>query len=294
MFFVASKLFWMFASPIDLLILAALLGVLFSFGRHARAGRLVAIGAILILISVASTPIGLLLAAPLEDRFPQPPADMPPPYGIIILGGAVNDAASRARGQTVFDEGERVVEAAILAKRYPNALIVFSGGNGSIVASVSTEGLEARKLLIELGVEPARVTLEDRSRNTDENARFTAAMVHPEPAQRWLLLTSAFHMPRAMGLFEKNAFNVIAYPVAYRTLGPGQPQSWDFDPARNLRIFEIAAKEWIGLAVYRVTGRIDHLFPRPTEQGRAAMDPVDRFDLAGIVECLCELEDSEP
>jgi uncharacterized SAM-binding protein YcdF (DUF218 family) len=273
MFFVASKVLWIFASPIDLLIFAALLGLLFSFGRPAHAGRLVAIVALLMLLSIATTPIGLLLAAPLEDRFPQPPPCMPPPYGIIILGGAVNEYVSRARGQTVFGEGERVVQAAILARRYPNARLVFSGGNGSIVGSVSTEGLEARKLLNELGVDPARVTLEDRSRNTDENARFTAAMVHPAASQRWLLVTSAHHMPRAMGLFEKNSFDVIAYPVAYRTLGPGQSLGRDFDPARNLRTFEIAAKEWIGLAVYRMTGRIDHLFPGPAEQAGFGLRP---------------------
>ena len=133
MFFVTSKLFWMFASPIDLLLIAALVGALYSGGRYGRIGRTVAIVALLILNAVAMTPVGLLLAAPLEDRFPQPPADMAPPYGIIILGGAINGAVSSARGQSVFDEGERAVEAAILAQRFPGARIVFSGGNGSLV-----------------------------------------------------------------------------------------------------------------------------------------------------------------
>ena len=207
MFFVASKLFWMFASPIALLLIVALVGALCSRGRHALIGRFVAILAILILIAVAMTPVGLLLAAPLEDRFPQPPADLAPPYGIIILGGAINNSVSRARGQSVFDEGERVVEAAILAKRFPEARIVFSGGNGSLAPGPGTEALEAQKLLADLGVDPARVTLEDRSRNTDENARFTATLIHPEPSQRWLLVTSAYHMTRSMGLFEKAGFN---------------------------------------------------------------------------------------
>jgi uncharacterized SAM-binding protein YcdF (DUF218 family) len=262
-FFVASKIYWMFLSPISLLLIAAFLGVLFSRGRHARAGRAVAIGAILVLAAAAMTPIGLLLAAPLEDRFSQPPADMPSPDGIIVLGGAVNGAASTARGQTVFDEGERVVEAAILAKRYPNARVVFTGGSGSLIPTVSTEALEARKLMADLGVDPARVTLEDKSRNTEENARFTAELVRPEPSQRWLLVTSAFHMTRSMGVFEKAGFNVIAFPVAYRTLGAGSALPWDFDPARNLRIFEIAVREWVGLAAYWATGRIQHLFPGP-------------------------------
>ncbi len=265
MLFVASKIYWMFLSPISLLLVAALLGVLFSRGRHARTGRAVAIGAILLLAAGALTPIGLLLVAPLEDRFPQPPADMPPPDGIIVLGGAISDEPSRARGQSVFDEGERVVEAAILAKRFPEARIIFTGGNGSLTAAVSTEALEARKLMTELGVDPVRVTLEDRSRNTEENARFTAALVHPTPSQRWLLVTSAFHMTRSMGVFEEAGFDVTAFPVAYRTLGTGNGLPWDFGPARNLRIFEIALHEWIGLAVYRATGRIGHWFPGPAD-----------------------------
>ena len=162
MFFVASKIFWMFASPIVLLLIVASGGrPLFRAdaarprGARSRSGRSCCLAA------AATTPIGLLLIAPLEDRFPQPPADMPPPDGIIVLGGAIRDAVSTARGQTVFGEGERVVEAAILAKRYPNARVIFTGGNGSLLAAASTEALEAQKLLVELGVDPARVTLED-------------------------------------------------------------------------------------------------------------------------------------
>jgi uncharacterized SAM-binding protein YcdF (DUF218 family) len=268
MFFVVSKIFWMVASPIVLLLAVALLGALFSAGRHARVGRAAAIGAILLMTAAAVTPIGLLLIAPLENRFPQPPDDMPPPDGIIVLGGAINDSLSRARGQTVLDEGDRIVQAAILAKRYPKASVVFTGGSGSLTAAFSTEAQEAQRLLSELGVDPARVRLEDASRNTDENARFTAKMVRLEPSQRWLLVTSAWHMPRSMGLFEKAGFNVTAYPVAFRTPGaPGQGLQWETDPARNLQTFEIALHEWIGLAAYRATGRIDRLFPGSEDGG---------------------------
>jgi len=264
-FFLASKIYWMLASPINVLLFAALVGVLLSKGRFARGGRAIALGSILSLIVAAATPLGYLLIAPLEDRFPQPPRDMPAPDGIIILGGAMNGPVSTARGQAVFDEGERVVEATLLARRYPEARIIFTGGSGALIPTPSTEAVEGRKLMTELGVDPARVTLEDKSRNTEENARFTAEIVHPEPSQRWLLVTSAFHMTRSMGIFEKTGFNVIAYPVAYRTLGPGQPLPWDFDPARDLRVFEIALHEWIGLVAYRASGRINRLFPGPAD-----------------------------
>ena len=269
MFFVASKIFWMFASPIWLLLIAALLGVLSSGGRRARIGRAVGAGAVILLGAAASPLVDQILMAPLENCFPQPPPVFPPPAGIIVLGSAVNDALSQARGQTVFAEGERIVQAEMLAKLYPNARVIYTGGSGSLFPTVSTEALEARKVLTDLGVDPARVTLEDKSRNTEENARFTAWLVHPKASQRWLLVTSAYHMPRSMGVFEKAGFNVIAYPVAFRTLGRGHPFSWDFDPARNLLTFEIAAREWIGLAAYRGTGRIERLFPGPGDAEQA-------------------------
>jgi uncharacterized SAM-binding protein YcdF (DUF218 family) len=268
MFFVASKIFWMIASPVNLLLIGALVGTLLSFGRHARFGRWLALAGILILFALADSPIGEALIAPLEDRFPQPSADLAPPEGIVVLGGAIDDEASRARGQTVFDVGgERLTEAVILAKRYPRARVVYTGGSASLTGAVSTEALQAKKFMAALGVAPERITIEDKSRNTDENARFTAAILHPVSSQRWLLVTSAFHMPRSMGLFEKAGFHVIAYPVNFLTLGSGHDLRLDFDPARNLRVFELAAHEWIGLAAYWASGRIDHLFPGPGDAG---------------------------
>jgi uncharacterized SAM-binding protein YcdF (DUF218 family) len=265
-FFVISKLFWMVASPINLLLFAAFVGVLLCFGRWARFGRALALAAILILAAVATLPVGKILIAPLEDRFPVPSPDLPPPAGIIVLGGAINDGVSAARGETVFDEGgERLTEAVVLAKRYPEARVVYTGGTASFdPAATSTEALQARKLMAQMGVAPERITIEDKSRNTDENARFTAAIVHPEPSERWIIVTSAFHMPRAMGIFEKQGFHPIAYPVAFRTAGRwADDLRLTFEPGRNLRVFELALHEWIGLAAYWASGRIEHLFPGP-------------------------------
>jgi uncharacterized SAM-binding protein YcdF (DUF218 family) len=264
-FFVASKIFWMLASPINLLLFGALVGVLLCYGRSARFGRALALTAILILVAAATLPLGMLLIAPLEDRFPLPPSDLPPPEGIIVLGGAINDQASAARGETVFDEGgERLTEAVVLAKRYPQARVVYTSGSASFTGATSTEALQGRKLMSQMGIAPERVTIEDKSRNTDENARFTAAIAHPQASQQWIIVTSAFHMPRAMGVFEKAGFHPIAYPVAFRTLGRSRDDlRLTFEPARNLRNFEVAVHEWIGLAAYWITGRSGDLFPGP-------------------------------
>jgi uncharacterized SAM-binding protein YcdF (DUF218 family) len=262
-FFIASKIFWMVASPINLLLFAALVGVLLCYGQRARFGRALALSAILIFVVAATLPVGVLLLSPLENRFPQPAPDLAPPEGIIVLGGAINNQASAVRRQTVFDEGgERLTEAVVLAKRYPQARVVYTSGSSSFTGATSTEALQARKFMSQMGIAPDRITIEDKSRNTDENARFTAAIVHPEPSQRWVIVTSAFHIPRAMGVFEKTGFNAIAYPVSFYTLGRWSADlRLSFKPERNLRVFEIALHEWIGLAAYWLSGRSDHLFP---------------------------------
>jgi uncharacterized SAM-binding protein YcdF (DUF218 family) len=263
MFFVASKALWFLTAPVTLLMLGAFVGAWLLPGRagFARAIALACSGALL-LASLA--PIGALLLEPLEDRFPQPAADMAAPYGIVVLGGAIDDEASAARGQTIFDDGAaRLTEAAILARRFPQARLVYSGGSSSLWNSRSSEAREARKLLVALGVEAERIEIEERSRNTDENARFTAALVDPKPNQTWLLVTSAYHMPRAMGLFRKAGFAVVADPVDYRTLGGWRDWTLRADPVRSLGLLDLAIHEWIGLAAYRASGRIGEWFPAP-------------------------------
>ncbi len=261
MFFVVSKALWFFAAPSALLTLGALVGAAFAAHRGARWTALCCL-AVLLVIGVA--PAGALLIAPLENRFPAPPANLPPPTGVVVLGGAIDDDITRARGQTTFDEGaERLTEAAILARRYPSARIVYTGGSNSLTGRPSSEAEDARRLLVAMGVDSQRITLETRSRNTDENARFTAAIVHPESGQTWLVVTSAYHMPRAMGLFRKAGFAAIAYPVDYRTVGGRADWRLEANLPRGMEIFDLAAHEWVGLIAYRLSGRIDSVFPGP-------------------------------
>ena len=261
MFFVASKALWLFAAPSALLILGALVGAVFAARRGAR---LAAIGCLLALLLIGAAPLGALLIGPLENRFPSPHADLPAPYGFVVLGGAIDDDLSRARGQTTFDEGaERLTEAAILARRYPAARIVYSGGSSSMLGRPSSEAEQARSLLVAMGVDAQSITLETRSRNTDENARFTAAIVHPQPDQRWLIVTSAYHMPRAMCLFRKAGFNAVADPVDYRTAGGRADWRPNSNLPHGLVLFDLAVHEWIGLVAYRLSDRIDAFFPGP-------------------------------
>jgi uncharacterized SAM-binding protein YcdF (DUF218 family) len=264
MFFFMSKVLWYLLVPVHLLLLGAFIGACAAIGRFARGGRRLAIACSAILILIGVLPGANLLIRPLEDRFPLPPDDMPPPAGIIVLGGAINDDIGEARRQVTFGEGAgRLTEAAILAKRYPDTKIVFTGGSNSLINSDSAEGEHSKRLFVALGIAPERILLETRSRNTDENARFTRDMVEPKQGEVWLLVTSAYHMPRSMGLFRHSGFNVVAYPVDYHTFG--DDRDWELlrEAPAGLRLFDIAVHEWIGLVAYRLAGKIDEWFPGP-------------------------------
>jgi uncharacterized SAM-binding protein YcdF (DUF218 family) len=263
MFFVASKVLWALVAPVNLALALAILGVLF-IPRHPRGGRFAALVGLGAMIVAATTPLGPMMIRPLEGRFPAPAADAAAPYGIIVLGGAIDDLVSDARGQVVLREGgSRLTEAAALARRYPGARIVYTGGSSALSGADSKEAEQGRDLLIRLGVDPTRIAVETRSRNTYENAQFTAAMVDPKPEQDWWLVTSAYHMPRAMGLFQKAGFSARAYPVDYHTYGDARDLTYNLNPVEGLRTFELGVHEWVGLFAYHADGKIDSWFPGP-------------------------------
>lgn len=268
MFFFASKILWMLFAPSNLLGFAAAIGAVALFTRFARSGRwLVAVAAFLYL-ACGFGPVGALLLRPLEDRFPRPPADLPAPAGIIVLGGAIDEQVTLARDTVALDEsGSRMTLAVALTRRFPQARLVFTGGSAAIFTDAPPEADGARLLFLELGVAPERMSFEDRSRNTYENAIFTRDLVQPPPGSRWLLVTSAFHMPRAMGIFRAAGFSVIAEPSDYWTLGDARDfRRLQGDASSGLEMTEIGLKEWIGLVAYRLTGRTDALLPGPDDQ----------------------------
>lgn len=263
MFFYVSKLFWLFAQPLNfsiLLLAAAMVAALAGRRRLSVAGSALAF---LILALATWTSVGAMMMAPLEDRFPRPPSPERVD-GIVVLGGGLEGAVNLARGGYELNRaGDRFVEAAILARRYPDARIVISGGVGTLFLEGEREATTASRLLTALGVAPERLILEGESRNTYENAVFTRRLVTPEPGQVWLLVTSAFHMPRSKALFDKAGFPTVTWPVDYRTSGREGISLFADNPSDSLDNTTMAIREWIGLIAYWATGKIDSPFPGP-------------------------------
>ena len=264
MFFYAAKILWMLLQPSSLIGEALLIGLILARTKWHRFGRRVLAGSVAAFFAIGLLPLGAWLLIPLENRFSRTSLESdPPPTGIIVLGGAEDSRADPPRELAGLNESaERYTEAVALARRFPQMRVVFTGGSALLLLTAAGESVTAGRLLGSLGVDKARLTLEGRARDTYENAVFTKQLVNPAPGQRWLVITSAWHMPRAMGCFRQAGFAVEPWPVDYRT--SGRYRLW---PNSNLadgwREVDVATREYIGLLMYRLRGRIDALFPAP-------------------------------
>jgi uncharacterized SAM-binding protein YcdF (DUF218 family) len=265
MFFVVSKILGFFALPSNVILALGLLGLALMWTRRARVGRALVTASIFLFAGFGLLPLGRALIEPLEDRFPPWDASRGAPDGIVVLGGALDPEFVAARGAPDLNEAaDRVTVVADLARRYPAARILYSGGSGRLIHRGGTEAEFAGALIETFGVAKSRLILEDQSRNTVENAVFSLRLAAPKPGERWLLVTSGYHMPRSIGAFRKAGFEVEAYPVDYRTRGPEDLFVPFDDVASGLRRTDTAAREWIGLLAYWLTGRSSELFPGPS------------------------------
>ncbi|MGB6908024.1 MAG: YdcF family protein [Methyloceanibacter sp.] len=269
MFFYLAKLLWFLLQPSTLIALLIGYGAILIWTGWARWGRrFVTIGAVLLLVAGLS-PLGQALILPLEDRFPRADLDEPPaPTGFIVLGGSEDRLVGKARGAPALNEaGERMVETVVLARKFPEAKIAFSGGDAGMLYKSDTEAAGAAGLLTSMGVASGRLILESDSRDTYETARLLKAELDKlgllGPNTRWVLITSAYHMPRAIASFRQAGFAVEAWPVDYRTRGVAD-LTRPFDKvSEGLRRVDIATREWAGLLAYWLAGRTGSLFPGP-------------------------------
>jgi uncharacterized SAM-binding protein YcdF (DUF218 family) len=262
--FIVFKILNFFAMPSNDVVVLGLIGlVLTRSKRTARTGRRLTAAAIVLVLSFGLLPFGRLLLAPLEDRFPPWDAGRGAPDGIVVLGGVIEPEAGDRPNSGVNERAERITAIAGLARQHPAAKILFSGGDILLTGGRESEAHVAGALLESFGIPASRLLLEDQSRTTAENAAFSLQLAAPKASERWLLVTSAWHMPRAVGAFRRVGFPVEAYPVDYRT--PGTAANWiPFGSVSiGLHHMDTAMHEWFGLVTYWLTGRSSALFPAP-------------------------------
>ena len=182
---------------------------------------------------------------------------------LIVLGGVLSPSLSAHRGEPQFGTAvERIIEGAALARRFPDAKVIFSGGSGDLFDPEAREAHHAKSVFQALGVSPARIVFEDRARNTYENAFYAKQIAKPGKGTAWILVTSAFHMPRAMGVFRKADWQMIPYPVDYTTRKSYSP-ALTFNLFGGIDRLASGLHEFIGLTAYWFKGYTDTLYPAP-------------------------------
>lgn len=257
LFFIASKLIWALIKPETWIALGlgwALLAALRMEPRRARR-RLTA--TLVLVLVIGFVPLGHLLLTRLESRYPVDPP-LPRVDGIVILGGGEEPRIAARWGMVQLNEGgERYLAGLMLARRFPQARVVFAGGSGRLsdLGGIdASEGAMAEALFRSMGLPADRLLIEDRSRNTAENAALSLPLAAPEPGETWVLVTSAFHMPRAMTSFARAGWpDMIAYPVDHRSEPLRGNIRWSL--ADNLVDLNTAAKEYVGRLAYGLAGR---------------------------------------
>lgn len=257
LFFIASKLIGALLRPDTWIVLALAVVVLALVLNRRRVALWVGSITLALLVALAIMPLGDLLLQPIERTYPAEPA-LDQVDGIIVLGGGEDARASAFWAQTQLNEGgERYTAALALARRFPEARLIFTGGSaalGDLAGAETSEADMARRFFRDQGVSPERLLLEGQSRNTAENARLSLALAAPAPGETWVLVTSAFHMPRAMRSFETAGWTgLVPWPVDYRTSAFKDGMGWNL--TRNLLVLNTAIREQVGQIAYRLSGR---------------------------------------
>jgi len=227
-----------------------------------RWGRILLSVVLLCFVAFGMFPTGTWALNVLEERFPTRTHINGPIEGILVLGGSVNTVITRERDQvSVGSNVTRLTSFLRLARENPDAKRLYVGGQGRVFDRKPTEAEVAKRFLDELGMDTSQVMFEDNSRNTEEGAKQAYELVQPGD-RPWVLITSASHMPRAVGLYRQAGWNVIAYPVAYRTL-PTKTLNWSPRWPGSLGASSAALYEWAALTMAWMRGKIAEPFPGP-------------------------------
>jgi uncharacterized SAM-binding protein YcdF (DUF218 family) len=249
MMFVAGKIAWLAAQPLSLAFLLIVVGGLLGWlGRRILVLAFSGLG-LLILFVTLFTSAGAWALQQLEARYPRAalPAELP---CIIVLGGAFDLEVTAGRGGFEMNQSaDRFIEAARLARLHPEAKILVSGGDGSFSARYKGDADLSADFFSAMGIDPARLIRETASRNTEENVIGSKAILDRNGLSNCLLITSAYHMPRAKALFDHAGVTVIPWATDYRSSGRVR-LGLDFtQPTLNSQLASTAAREWLALAV---------------------------------------------
>lgn len=256
-FFIASKTLGQLAR-VETWMVIGLVFALISVWRGRRRGALIWITATLALVlGLTVFPLANPLVQALEGQYPQAPA-LGRVDGIIVLGGA-EDLGPYARwgGLEMNEAGERLIAGVELARRFPDARLIYTGGTAGLFGNpnAAAPSRMVNAFWLHMGIPERQITLESKSRTTSENATLVKDMVRPQPGQHFVLVTSAWHMPRAMEAFARAGWtDLTAWPVDFRSTSRTFRAGWRLD--EHLVEADLALKEYLGRMAYYLAGKV--------------------------------------
>lgn len=276
-----GKFLWLLAAPSSVLALSILIGLFLPFSKWRR---IIAVSGPILFLMLLAVPMDQWLLAPLEDRFARFEGTDLEPVAIVVLGGGVDPSVTATRGDLAMTgAGERLYAALLASQTLPDIPIIVSGGSGDPLDPEAREAPLMKAALLTMGIQRSRIVVEDRSRNTYENALRSGETIErlgdstgrlSAETSPVILITSAYHMPRAIGVFRAAGMNPVAYPTDYRTAArkdgtlTGQGPAIRLDLAtigQRLAGIDLAAREWVALTRYYASGWIDTWFPAPPQ-----------------------------
>ncbi|HEX5697145.1 MAG TPA: YdcF family protein [Rhodoferax sp.] len=254
--FIAAKLLAFLTQP-PAWVAMLMVGAMLCLRRRPKMSQGLGWTAITLLLLIGWEPLPDALLRRLESRHPALPAatDLKAYAGVVVLGGALEPAYVWTQpGQSALnDAAERMTEVLPLLRRQPGLRVLFTGGEGELFGTSLSEAARAEQFFTSQGIPAQQLLYESASRTTFENALLGKTVPGVNPAQPWLLLTSAWHMPRAMATFSKTGWKVTAYPVDFRT---GQHTPWtQYSMDKGARKWKLALHEWLGLLAYRLSDK---------------------------------------
>ena len=261
--FLFSKLVWVFGQPLSVAFFLTVLGIVaLAFRMRKIAIFLSSFSAIVLFVTLYTTAGNYLLQG-LEDRFARPAQDPDSLQCMIVLGGAFENKVNTARHGIEFNAGaDRFIETLRLAQKFPQSRILISGGDGSISGHYEGDAVASARFFPLFGVARERLVEETTSRTTFENATNTKNLLASNGLSNCLLMTSAYHMPRSVGIFRKLGIDVVPWPADFRTDGEVHPGLDFTQPSLNAQNTATAVREWFGLVGYYLAGRTSELYPR--------------------------------
>ncbi|MBL7005418.1 MAG: YdcF family protein [Gammaproteobacteria bacterium] len=261
LFFTLSKTLWLFIEPDNLIIISLLLVVILFLVKKDKIAKKALYSLSFLVIFIAVFPVGSWLLYPLETHFNAKPKLPEQVDGIILLGGSINTSTSNAWNKPQTNEfAGRIFEFVSLMHLYPNAKAVFSGGQASLINQYPSEAFFAEQLLNKMGIKENKVIYENKARNTNENVKLMKQLLTPAKNETWVVITTAWHLPRSLGIFCKQGWSVIPYPADFHS-NPDELLTPTLGLPRHLSQLNNAVREWIGLLAYYITGKTTELLP---------------------------------